>query len=242
MAEKELTLNVFNDEHKNPIEIRHGDALPLREPVKVALSGNIDTVTRFLEKRVEKLDQKDCNIIICRAKSGPYVKLTVAESSFFSGSVTGKIMLTDDFIEFGINMGKKYTLRELSDFIKMHRYCFQDSSTAMKLVAELRNFKAKVNKEIEKLGDNRGNKNEVLSQVVDTNIPESFTLDMIIFKGSTKSLFKVDININVRDTDMDCQLESVEANDLLKQHLDDAINNELATIDEIAPDIVQIEI
>lgn len=241
MAEKKLTLNILND-GMTSLEIRHGDAMPLREPVKIALTGNIDTVRRFLDKRVEKHDQKDCNIIVCRAKSGPYIELTVAESSYFSDIVTGKIILNEDFVEFGINTGEKYTLRDLSDFIKMHRYCFHDTSTAMKLVSELRNFKAKVNKEIEKLGDDRGNKNEVLSQIVDTNIPESFVLCMPIFKGSKTVAFKVDININVRDTDMDCQLESVEANDFIMGYLEKTIQSELDAITILAPDIVQIEI
>ena len=238
MAEKELNLTV----NGSVVEIRHGDCLPLREPLKLNISGNIDTVSRFVSKRANTLNQLDCSILVCRNKKNPFITLNIHETNFHSGIVTGKIMMNEDFLEFGINSGKKYSLRDLSDFIKMHRYCFQDVSVAMKLVSDLRNFKAKVNKEIEKLGDNRGNRNEVLSQVVDTNIPESFTLMMPIFKMAETVSFSVEINIIVRDAEMECQLESVEANDLVISHLNGAIDLELKKIGAHAHDIIQIEL
>jgi hypothetical protein len=241
MDTEKINLTVLND-GKSQIEIRQGAALSLKEPKIIDIAGNIDSPSRLLTMRVDKLDQLACNIVVDRSPGKRYIKLTIDETNHYGGSITGKIIMNPDFVDFGINSGKKYTLRDLSDFIKMHRYCFEDPQVAMKLVTDLRNFKAKVNKDIEKLGDNRGNKNEVLNQVVDTNIPDSFTLNMPIFKGALTARFKVEINIIVRDADMDCTLESVEANDLIQVYCDNAIEAELNKIKEIAPQIVQIEL
>ena len=195
-----------------------------------------------LHQTTKIINQLGANIQVTRDSDQKHIVLSLDENDYYGGTVAGLIILNEDFKAFGINTGKKYSLVDLSNFIKMHRYCFEDKAVAMKLVTDLRNFKAKVNKDIEKLGDNRGNKNEVLNQVVDTNIPDSFTLSMPIFKAGPVLKFQVDINIIVRDSDMECTLESVEENDLSQQWCDSEITRELDKITEMAPGIVQIEI
>jgi hypothetical protein len=122
----------------------------------------------------------------------------------------------------------------------MNRSYFADQSEAMKLVAELRNFKAKVNKEMEKVSDNRGNAKIVLDQVVDTNVPEGFTLNIPIIKDATSRLFKVEINIIPRDADMDCTLESVELRELERDIIENFMEEQLVEIRTIAPELVII--
>ena len=221
--------------------IREGEALPLKEPVKLALTGNIDTVSRFVSKRKETLMIAQCHVVVHRSTEDMSITLKINETDFYSGSVKGQLSFHEDFIAFGINRGKKYTPKDLADFIKMHRYCFEDKDVAMKLVSDLRSFKAKVNKEIEKTESTRGDKNILLNQIVESNIPESFSLKMPIFKGDTLRLFQVDINISPRDQDMDCFLESVEANDIIHIQLWERINSELKLITDDLPTIVVIE-
>jgi hypothetical protein len=239
--EDKLTLNVLND-GLSTIEIRHGEALELKEPKILAIEGNIDSPRRVLKIRGANLNQQTCNILVDRNPGKRFMKLTIDESNHYGGSITGKIIMHPDYVEFGINTGKKNTLRELSDFIKMHRYCFEDKSVAMKLVTELRNFKAKVNKDMEKNQDQRGNNKILYEQTVDSNIPESFTLNIPIFKAAEPVKFQVDINIIARETDMDCSLESVEANDIINDHCDKTIDKELVLIKALTPDIVQVEL
>lgn len=237
MNEDQITVNILDGE-KHLLEIRHGDALPLKEPKIVNLEGSIETVSRFLRIRAERLDQKACHLIVDIEKG--CMTLVVDEANPYSGKVSGKIVPDPVLQSFGINTGKRYSLRDLSDFLKMRRSYFADVSEAMKLVTELRNFKAKVNKEMEKVSDNRGNSKIMLDQVVDSNVPEGFTLNIPIIKGSVKLSFKVDINIIPRDADMECMLESVELKELEDEMYEKYMEEEIMQISELAPDIVII--
>lgn len=235
-----MTFN-FIQEGAHVIEVRHGDAQVIHDPVKLGISGNIDTVRLFIEKRINQLEQLKCHLKVYREAKMPKLQLIVNETDHFTGQVEGCLLISKDFADFGINTAKKYSLRDLADFIKMHRHCFVDPSVAMKLVADLKNFKARVNKEIEKMSDSRGNRNDILVQVVDTNIPDSFTLKMPIFKNLSQAVFQVDINILVRDAEMECQLESVEANELFIDTVSAVMDSELAAIRNSAPDLLIVE-
>jgi len=237
--EKKLSITAENDGQE--IVIREGEALKLRYSLNLNIRGRIDTVSRFLCKRLDTLEQENCNITVSRSEMEIFLAINETDPDKI-GVVTGKLMFDEDFEAFGINTGKKYPLFGLADFLKMHRYCFDAPSVAMKIVNELKNFKAKVNKEIEKASDNRGNNKILLEQTVNSNIPESFTLKMPIFKGEDPRSFQVEINIIVRDAEMECYLESIEANDLIKQLSGKIIDNELLIIAKLASDIVQIEV
>jgi len=238
----EQKINIQAGEGHTDLIIREGEAIPLKEPKILKLMGILSCVLAFLKQRVALINQKAAHILVNRDKNSMSITLKLDETDFYGGEVCGKIILAEDFVEFGINKGKKYSLRDLSDFIKMHRYCFSESSVAMKLVTDLRNFKGKVEKELEKMSDQRGNQKTLMAQVVDSNIPESFTLKMPIFKGCEPATFNVETNIIVRDAEMECTLESVEANDIVNKFKEEAINLELKMISEVAPDIVQIEV
>lgn len=54
----------------------------------------------------------------------------------------------------------------------------------MILVSTLKNFKAKVNQDIERSKEENGNKTDNYSQVVDSNLPKSFKLNIPLFKDS----------------------------------------------------------
>lgn len=239
MEEKKF---VFQIETEGPeITIREGEALAPKYPLPLELAGNIETVSRFLEKRITTLDQKKCNLLISRKKM--ILSLSTDETDpYVKGKIMGQLLLDEDFTEFGINTGKKYGLIPLADFFKMHRYCFEDSTTAMKIVTELKNFKAKINKEVEKIQDQKGNARMLLEQTVQSNIPPSFTLFMPIFKNEAARKFEVEINIIVRDSEMECYLESLEANDLIKTLSGEIIDGELTKVAAIAPEIVLIEV
>lgn len=237
MNEDKITVNILDGE-KHLLEIRHGDALPLKEPKVVNLEGSIETVSRFLKIRADRLDQKTCHLIVDIEKG--CMTLFVDETNPYAGKVSGKIVPDPVLQSFGINTGKRYSLRDLSDFLKMRRSYFADVSEAMKLVTELRNFKAKVNKEMEKVSDNRGNSKIMLDQVVDSNVPEGFVLHVPLIKGSSRFRFKVDINIIPTDADMICMLESVDLKELEDETYEKYMEYELEQIHELAPDIVII--
>src|SRR5690606_9546607 len=104
-----------------------------------------------------------------------------------------------------------YTALQLADKIRMNRSFFENKSDAMRLVSELREFEAKVNKEVESKADGRANRRVLLAQTVTTNVPESFRMNVPVFKGLGKVAIEVEIGIDPYD--LSCRLISPGAND-----------------------------
>ena len=60
-----------------------------------------------------------------------------------------------------------------------------------------------------------------------------------IFSGQDKNKFEVEININDR---FECSLISPEANDIVNTVGESALNDQINTIKEIAPDIIILNV
>jgi hypothetical protein len=148
--------------------------------------------------------------------------------------------LSDEYLRFGINEGKYITGLELSDLIRMNRSCFESKQKAMELVTIMRNFKAKVTTQIEASDDKKGNRTALVRQVVEGNQPPSFELFIPIFKGQPKQTFTVEIDIDP-DT-LQATLVSPDAQDIIAETSDQLIDEVLAGMERICPEIPIIEI
>ena len=167
MSENKINLVVPKDYNGAPIEIvlREGKAavaLDPKEPVRVVISGTIDALYRWIEKRVELIDQKKANIIVNRDRMA--MSLSINETDYYQTKISGVLQESKEMLEFGINTEKKWEPFKLSQFFKMHRAFFKDKSENMMLVSTLKNFKAKVNQDIERSKEENGNKTDNYSQ------------------------------------------------------------------------------
>lgn len=219
------------------ITIREGKALPVHEPERVCISGTIDAPARWLERRVDTLNQKACHVVVDR--DAMTITLQCDENNYYGTQICGKLTISPEFELFGINKGEYKTHFELAELIKMNRTYFENRSVAMKLVTELQNFKAKVDKEIEQSDNNRGDRRILLHQAVQHNLPEAFTLFLPIFKSTPTQSIQVEVYVN--PADLTCTLVSPEANDFIAERRDDLINDVITRICGSAPDVVIIE-
>lgn len=219
--------------------MREGEALPLHEPVKVEISGVLDSPARWLEKRPE-LQQitNKCHVRVDREML--LIVLQINENAFYGTKIKGTLSLTDAFRKFHINDGHSFTLVELAKLFKMNRSFFETKQKAMELVTTLQNFKGKVNKDLEASNDNRGNKKVDFVQAVESNLPEAFTLHLPIFKGLEAE--DVVCEVYVDPDDWSCQLISPDANDIVERYRDEEINKVLDRIEEAMPGVAIIEI
>lgn len=92
MSENKINLVVPKDYNGTPIEVvlREGKApvaLDPKEPERVIISGTIDAPYRWLEKRVELINQKSANIIVNRDKMG--LALTIDETNYYQTEISG---------------------------------------------------------------------------------------------------------------------------------------------------------
>ncbi len=245
MSENKLNVIVPKDYNGAPIEVvlREGKApvaLDPKEPERVVINGTIDAPIRWLEKRVELINQKATNIIVNRDKMR--MALTIDETSYYQTEINGILQASKEMQEFGINVEKKWEPIKLSKFIKMHRAFFTDKSQNMMLVSTLKNFKAKVNQDIERSKEENGSKVDNYSQVVDSNLPKSFKLNIPLFKGFACEEIEVEIYADVDGRDVSLSLVSAGANEAIEEYKNKVIDEQLDVIRQIAPDIVIIEV
>ena len=230
-------LTELNTEEGQETIIRFGDALPLKEPKAVSISGTIDAPARWIEKRKDDIVSADAHVLVDRDHMS--ITLKTDENSAYMDQIVGTLTLSTEMQEFGINTGEYMSCFDMADRIKQLRTYFETQQEAMKLVTELRSFKAKIDKELELSDDKRGNQTILRAQTVESNLPKSFKVNMPIFKGTEKRTFEVEVEINPKD--LSCTLVSPDAHDIVVQERDSQMDGVLVRIAEAAPNIVIIE-
>lgn len=208
-----------------------------KAPKVITISGVVDSPLKWLEKRINLIDQKKSNILVDRDKMS--MLLVVNEKEHYNETIKGSLELHPKFKKFSINEGKYITTLEMGDLIKMNRSYFESPSVAMQLVSALKNFEANVTKNLLNSDNSRGNKKAVVDQIVTSNIPEKFNMKIPVFKGLQNELFEVEVYIEANQ--LTCTLISPDANDLIERVRDEAIDNVIEEIKKIAVDIVIIE-
>lgn len=245
MSENKLNVVVPKDYNGTPIEVvlREGEApvaLDPKEPAEVSIDGTIESPLRWLEKRIELIKQKASNIIVNRNKMR--ICLTIDEKDYYQTIVAGSLKESKEMVEFGINTEKRWDPIKLSKFIKMHRAFFTDKSANMMLVSTLKNFKAKIVADVERSKEENGSRTDNYSQMVDSNIPKPFKLNIPLFKGFANEEIEVEIYADVDGRDVSLSLVSAGANEAIEEYKNKVIDEQLDAIRQIAPDIVIIEI
>jgi hypothetical protein len=234
---EELKLNVTTTQ--NEIIVRKGQAEEIKPPLKFEHKGNIDSVANFLHQRValNLIDQGQCTIFANKEKKE--IRLLINETNHYSNQVSGSLQLSEKFNEFAINTEYHFIPEKLGQLIKMNRSRFANIDTAMQLGSQLKDFKVKAETEVSRNDNNRGSVQNVISKVItDMNIPENFKIKLPIFKGQDPVEFEVEIY--VRSSDMNIQLISYEAEDIIAKEVDRLFDVEIKRIQEIAPKIVII--
>lgn len=230
-------LTEMNIEDGKDMVIRFGDALPLQEPKYVSIHGTIDAPARWVEKRKDDIVSADAHVLVDRDRMT--ITLNTDENSAYMDQIVGTLSLSTEMQEFGINTGEYMSCFDMADRIKQLRTYFDTQQEAMKLVTELRSFKAKIDKELELSDDKRGNQTILRAQTVESNLPKSFKVNMPIFKGTEKRTFEVEVEINPND--LSCTLVSPDAHDIVVLERDSQMDGVLVRIAEAAPNIVIIE-
>lgn len=237
MQPKDLNITVENG--TKTVEVLIGSALEPKEPEKVEIIGTLEAPLKWLEKRVSEIDQKKCHVIVNREEMS--ILLVIDEKDHYNTSIEGKLQLHPAFLKFGINQGEYRTPIEMSELIKMNRSYFENRQEAMELVSLLRNFKAKIDKEVEADIDLRkGDRRVLVAQKIDSNLPEAFNMCVPIFKGQKPMTIECETYFNPND--LTCTLVSPEANDITEEIKDGEIDKVVASIAEVAPDIAIVEI
>jgi hypothetical protein len=245
MENEKLQINLGDGVTRGEVILREGKApelLPDLPPVKTELRGTIGSVGEYLAKRAVtgQFSQERSHLIVDREN----VTLTLVvneEDAYHRGTVEGKLEFHPAFVGFGINSGKVWTPTELGMYMKMNRVFFADRSANMALVTALMNFTATVNNSIERSANEKGDRTDNFSQVVNSNLPPSFMLNLPIFKGMQPEPIEVETFAQIDGRTVAFVLLSPGAQETLETLRDQVIDNQLDAIRAIAPNIAIIE-
>lgn len=246
MNTEKFQINLGDNISKAEITLREGSAvkeLELKAPVKTDISGVLGAPLEYLTKRVGtgQFTQERSHIIVNREEIT--IQLVINEDNeYLRGKVIGKLEFHPKFEEFGINAGTVWTPTDLGMFFKMNRAFFPDKNVNMKLVTDLMNFTATVNNTIERSVKENGGRTDNFAQVVNSNLPGSFVLNIPIFKGLPAETLEIETFAKVSGREVAFVLLSPSANQTLEEIRDKAIDEQLNKIKDITPDIAIIEI
>lgn len=248
--ERQIQVNIGEYRGEKPIEIiyRQGEAakavenLPTKAPIKVNVSGVISTPFDWLEKRLDKVDQKRANIQVDREQMT--ITLTVNEDDEYTkGTLVGSVEFSEIYEKLGINNGEAaFVPAKLGQLLRLNRGVFADKEDCMKLVSVLKNFVANAKAEIQKQKDPSGSTADVYRCQVESNLPKSFTVNIPIFKGTAKTAIEIEFDHYLMNGDVYLQLVSPGANEIAEDYRDRCLDDVLEKIKNIAPDIAIMEI
>jgi hypothetical protein len=246
MENEKLQINLAPGSPKAEIiirEVKEVNELKVKPPVQIDIAGTVGAVYEFLLKRQDQSDQinqKRCHIFFNRDQM--LIQLIIHENdSYLKGSVLGTMSLNPKFEEFGINTGKVWIPTELGMFLKMNRAFFPNRAENMKLVTELMNFTATVNNVLERSLKESGDRKDNFSQVVNSNLPASFSIVMPIFKGSPSETIEIETFAKVNGREVSFSLISPGAAEIIEMNIDKAIDEQLDLIRKLCPEIAIIE-
>ena len=221
------------------------DKLPVLEPDKVAISGTISAIFAFLEKRWNADDKQidHCRTHILVDRDNLMMTLVVNETDKREKKeVIGKISLSRQYCDFGINENDKWNPIDLGNFFRINRSYFTSIDENMTLVSQLKSFKAKVNQTVEREEKDNGGKTDVFRQVVDSSLPKAFAIKIPVFKGTAPSVINVEIIAHVHGREFELELISADAAAIVEECRDKLFDEQIDKIRELAPEIPIIEV
>ena len=249
MDPEKLNINFADGEGVKELIIREvntvvEDKLPVLEPDKVEISGNITAIFAFLEKRWNAEDSQvdHCRTHILVDRDNLQMTLVVNETDKREKkTVVGAIQLSRQYTAFGVNK-KLWESTDLGNFFRINRSYFEKKETNMSLVSLLKRFTAKVNTEVEREEKDNGSVTDVYRKVVDSNLPEAFAVKIPIFKGSQPEVFTIEIIAHVEGKHAVLELISPDAEAIVEEVRDKLIDEQIEKIKVLAPEIPIIEV
>jgi len=229
MTEERFQFNVTDNDGE--IVIRHGEALPVFNPEGLKVSGQIGSPAEFSSMR--NPDPATTHVTVDR-KNG-VITLTANDNLPHNQQhvITGSIQFHPNFIEFKIDKGKWEDPAALGELFRRRRRYFDNTDEGLKLVSALKNFSARVDKQLEKIEDKSARRyRSAVEKVIESNLPREVKLSMPVLNGFNDVEFNVEIALDVRDGGISIWLESPELEQLVEGLISSAIDRQLESLDK----------
>lgn len=215
--------------------IREGQALPLKEPQIISLSGDINSVGEFLAKRIKEGQATgvglqavwDVQAVVITDKEASTIELLLDPENFYGAKIKGTLEESKELGIFLINKEHEFSREDLIKLFRFNRLHFSNEEKADALVKSLQKFSGSAYVDLVKEDDTRGNLKASIDKRVNTGIPESFELNIPIYKGQPKEKIEVSICLDIIGTRVSFWFESVQLVELLEQRKDEIFAKQL---------------
>lgn len=210
------------------IVVLEGQAPTQHNDNPVNINGTISAPSSFVEGRKADFESTKKHCLVSKSKG--IITLVLNEQSVTDKyTIVGKVEISDKFKSLGINDdSKQYSPEELANRLKLLRSMFVSNLEHSQICALLRNLKAKINADIEKLDDRKGNVTNFFKQTVESNMPDAIKLKLPLLEGEDP----VEIDVNVvlyanGSSEVKCSLESIDAAEMIESQFKERVNQEV---------------
>ena len=233
MSEEKIAINIESFQG-NELIIREGTALPLTHPKPLKISGRITNAYEYYEHRKSEINALNSHVLVDYRK----FEITIFHNDTSATSehnISGKLIFNPDLVKFCINEEKEYTDSQLIKLLRFSRRFFKDTSVFDSIYNALVNFSARVQKDVNKTNDFRGNTlNSLLTSISGHSVPESFILNIPIFEGFEPQEFQVKILLQ-DNNGLKFWLESTELFEMIATQSEQIIQTEVNKFDTKIP-------
>lgn len=244
-------IKITTSDDQKLLIIREGNALELREPIVINISGDIDTVKSYVAKRYNKVlvsgetiasagsstdvvnflnslqtIEKDLAVITFD-KNLLSISLDVNPQDYYGPQVTGKMQVSDELKPFGINEAITFNREGLVKLLRFNKRFFSDADVHDKVLKAFQSLSLTGNTEIKADSDTRGNKGSQFKKTINSqNVPTDFYLTMPIFKGQPAVKFLVEVCLDNSESSVTFWFESVELAELQAAKVDEVFTEQ----------------
>ena len=215
----------------NIVTILEGKAPEHKFPKNTTISGNIDSIYRFIQDRKDQEEYQNKNTHCEVSLDNGTMVLRVNERNHDGGyTVNGKVELSKTFKELGINTSKRYEPLELASFLRLKRSIFESHAAHAEIVSTLKNVKATVNQNVEKSKQDNGDVRFLFQQEVQSNMPKAFNLNLPLIKGGEKETISVEVILEADGMNIQCFLVSVDGQESIDSQFESLVKEQIEFI------------
>ena len=193
--------------------VKSGHAKNIYDPEKVRLKGIISAPGDFIDKRKGTINKDKTHVVADYTRKT--LTLTVEEDSRFAYEITGWLEEYSELEELKVNKVRYYSQKELYNALKMEGIFFKTKEAHTALMEKLKKFEGTVEAAFSNADNYKGSQAYKKVVEIKTNIDLEFNLKMPIFAGGKAYEFKVDINVDLKNSEVQFWLESVELHELM---------------------------
>lgn len=209
------------------------EPLPLHEKKATHLKGIITNPGDYNDKRNATFQALEAHVIA--DYKNRKIKLVINEADHLSCSVEGELLLNPELEKLKINTeNSNYTEKELMQRLNFFRAYFNDVTEHTALMESLKQFNAKVDKEIINANNLQGTAVLKYAYDIKHSIPLNFTLNMPIFADGAKFIFGVEINLSYIDGNIKFWLQSVGLYEAIIEQTEKIFATELGRLQDYA--------